>query len=445
MNVCFQAASNLSLGWHTVKLQLTTNSGNSPFYFGFEILNEQASGLIQLPPGSQLYKGKRLTKSTLTTTAYNSDFETGTLGTKGGKVLIYQKSDGSVAKALTPTDASALFGTSTNHANEELSNRLSFRMFGAGRTDDIATIGPASSNRVFTLDDGSTSLCGTNIFNNLNVAGFEGLSFTGNGDYATLTFFGTGLDIKAMLQSAANPDIAVVIDGVAVHTITNSHFGSAGAPYTIKIASGLSCGFHTARFVRGASAAANIIIQEFLTYEAETPALPTGAVALGAYNILGDFSVTNVSGNTVTDNADMYGGVVVKSMTREMNYVGTGWTLPALGANNASLPGGFYANTATNSDYVEHTFWGTGIAIHLIDSAGGTSTFTAAIDGVANAGATNTLSITNNGAGSYTVNTTTGFLPARLVFSGLALGKHTIRLTRTGGAGNFAIAGLTDQ
>lgn len=444
-NVITPVIAGLALAHHTVRLVLTTNTGNAPFWYGFEILAESSTGLIRLNPGTEIFKGVRRSITTQQSYAYNTSFESGVLGTRGGRVLVYQKSDGTIAKAVTPTDASQLNGTSANHSNEEMYRSHYFREFTASRSDDPGSITNATTTRSFTLDDNETQLSLSNAFNNLNLSNIEGISFQASGDQAAFTFVGTGLDIKALIQiSATSPDIAIVVDGVATVTLTAANFPQGNVPQNVKIVSGLPYGSHTVRFVRGAGAGTNIIIQEFRKYRPKTPTLPAGASAKHAYNILADFSAAGVAGNTLADNSDMYQGVIAKSVTREVAYFGTGWSLPALSTGSSVfLPGGYWAGTTTNNDFMEYTFYGTGIALHAIDSAGGTSIFSVTIDGVANATGANLLSITNNGGGSYTVNTTTGFLPARVVFSGLTLGKHTIRFTKTGGSGgNFAPTGL---
>jgi len=101
-NTSVNVASGLTLGTHTVKIR--NNNGAGQGVLGFEILNEEVNGNILTNPGAQLFKGKRLVNSTQDSTSYNSDFESGTLTTYGGHVLMYQKSDGSVAKAVNSSD-----------------------------------------------------------------------------------------------------------------------------------------------------------------------------------------------------------------------------------------------------------------------------------------------------------------------------------------------------
>ncbi len=120
--------SGLSLGTHTIRL-LSNGAANS-IYYGFDILNERSDVLIPefTRSNNMAYPATQL--------AYNSGFESGTLGTKGGCVSVYAKADGTTAHAVTPTEASTLTMSATDHSNEEIITSYFWREFGTGRADD---------------------------------------------------------------------------------------------------------------------------------------------------------------------------------------------------------------------------------------------------------------------------------------------------------------------
>jgi len=118
-NLVISASSGLALGLHTIKIR--DNVGNFATV-GFEILNTAGTSpnTLQLPPAQSYAGGKKLVKSALSVDSYNSNFESGTLGTKGGRVVVYQKADGTIGKAVNPTNASVAYLGSADHTNESL-------------------------------------------------------------------------------------------------------------------------------------------------------------------------------------------------------------------------------------------------------------------------------------------------------------------------------------
>lgn len=433
-NVIVNLASNLSLGMHTVKVRV--NSGSISGINGFDILTENTSGLIQLPPGSQLYKGKRLTHSALETTSYNSGFETGVLGTRGGRVLIYQKSDGSIAKAVTPTDSTALFMASANHANEEISRIYNFREFGAGRTDDFSILAlNGNVSAAFTLDDAVTTLVGGAIDTNFN----ELVRLGNAGASLTIIFVGTGIDYRIPnLGGTVVDNIQLYVDGVNVGTVT----GQGRSERVRKVASGLPYGTHTLRIENLSGTPVNTEhIREFIIYQPKTPTLPNGAVAVGSYNIMANYSGANITGTTTAGNIEIPVGTLFKAPSREYAYVGANWQFFPLDAT--SLPGFTTTTLTNNSQPLSLEFFGTGVVVHLGASVAGTYDFTVNIDGALNASGVVRSNASNLGGGSYrSTASTNAYQPCRVEFTGLTLGRHRITIQRTGGTGNFTFQGL---
>lgn len=308
-NQIIPIVSNLTLGIHTVKIRINATTGGSGFY-GFEILNETAT--IRVNPGSQYVKGKKRTLANQDLETYNSGFESGTLGTRGGRVAVYQKADGTIAKAVTPTDASSQQFSSASHANEEVARVYHWREFGAGRSDDFSLLTGTASNRVFTLDDGSTSLSGRNVQSSNN----ERIGYNTVGDFMTLTFIGTGLDVIAMHDNTGN--MTINIDGGASQNYPV--VSSGGNSVISKIVSGLPYGTHNIRFTRQGSA--NLLISQFIVYQPKTPTVPTGSKLIGTYNIPANFVANTTQGVDLIST-----GVIRKASIRESVYVnGTGGT-----------------------------------------------------------------------------------------------------------------------
>jgi hypothetical protein len=441
-NNIIPVASGLTLGIHTIKIRNDNVTGGINIY-GFEVLNENTSGLIQLPPGAQLYKGKKRTHTILETTAYNSGFETGTLGTRGGRVLVYQKADGSVAKAVTPTDASQLNLASANHSNEEIARIYFPREFGAGRADDFSRFGSTPTTPVFTLDDGSTTLIATSsIINSLN--GIEGVGWAGVVPQTiTFTFVGTGIDIETS-GSALVGTVQYSIDGSTPATITN--LTPTGIANT-KIASGLPYGTHTLRLTLSAYTSGSFYFTKFIVYQPKTPTLPNGAVEIGAYNILANFAPNSTAGISTIST-----GTLRKFATREFTYVnGTGgtvdWSIPGVTpANNIC---GFEISSNRLNAYIEYTFYGTGFDFRFMGDTNSSNNITVTVDGLT----FNTTNYPSQAAaatvygGGITFTSATGILDQQatvsvtpgcgFVVTGLALGKHTIRFNN--GTANLKI------
>lgn len=431
-NTIHNVVSGLSLGIHTVKLRL--NAIN--FHFeGFEVLNESSN--IVVNPGNQYVAGKKKTLATQQSFAYNTSFETGTLGTRGGRVLVYQKADGTIAKRVTPTDSSQLNLAAANHANEEIVRTYNWREFGAHRTDDFSALNTVAGNRIFTLDDGTTSLVGANAVYFVDNNSVQSLSTSGAGNYLTFTFVGTGLDIKLAAVSAPFEVITVSVDGSSIGTIS-----CTTSSFVQKIVSGLPYGTHTVRLTR--AAANNFALHDFIVYQPKTPTLPTGAKAIAAYNIMADYVGTGITGTAQADNMQMPAGTLFKTPLRENIYVGANWSVSAIDANSVqTIPGTATTTLLNNSQPLTYTFYGTGLVLHMGTSTAGTYDFTVSIDGALNASGVVRSNASNLGGGSYrSTSSAAAYQPVRIEFTGLSLGEHTITVQRSAGTGNFTYLGL---
>lgn len=424
--------SGLTAGIHTIRLRLA--AAVSSAFTSFEILNETST--VSVRAGSSFINGKKATASAATTFSYNSGFETGSITTRGGRVLVYQKLNGSVVKSVTPVDATSQFISSATHANEELARTHMIREFGASRVaaaDDFSLLN-ANSNRAFVLDDNTTAL----VTNN---AGFtnEVLSIPNTNDYISITFVGTGLDLIRQDFSASIDNYTVLLNNSSIGTLTTT---GTTAQFTQRIASGLPYGTHNIRFLRTAAAVGALGFVGFKVYQPKKPTLPTGCIELADYNIVADYSAAGITGTAVLDNTAIATGVITKHITREFQYRGANWAIANTNGSLYPLGGTSTGTTTNNNQPYEYTFWGTGFVIHNIDSSGATYDFSVTVDGVLNATGTARSNASNLGGGSYRSTGTTGNAPVRIDFQGLTLGKHTVIVQRTAGAGNFAVAAL---
>jgi hypothetical protein len=431
-NIVVPLVSGLSLGIHTVRFEkFDTISGFA--MQGIEILNEEAD--IQVPQGEVLSKGRAYIQNALATTPYNSGFDGApTLNGRGGRVLVY-KEPGSeeVKKAIQQVDASQGNLGAADHSNEEVYRRINFREFGANRSDDFSTLTSVTSDRAFTLDDGTTTLVGGNVRVNI-----DGVFTDGGAGNATITlsFVGTGLDIFYGTMSDINVNHTIFIDGVQVGGANPLNGDKA---FTIaKIVSGLPYGTHTFQ-LRSSNIGFHAVISDFIIYQPKKPSIPQDAEVISDYNLMADYSFDNSPG---TD--DHSPGVLGKAHSREMIYVGSGWALPI----NATRRYGGQGQTSTDNDYVEYTFFGTGVEYCFNANSASDALIEVTVDGISDiAGEGWSSGLTTNAGISF--NSSTGILDAsgdndgaRLAIYDLPLGLHTIRVTASASASAMRVQGF---
>ena len=415
-NNVVSVVSGLTQGTHTVKGRYT--SGNTPPIFGFEILSTSSS--LQYVPGSSYVGGRKVTKSALSTDTYNSNFESGSLGTKGGHVVVYQKADGTIKKAVQPTDASQLNLTSANHTNESVIRSYNPREFGAGRADDFSLLSTTQSDRAFTLDDGTTTLVGHNVQFDVIQAGGIGVPGS-SGNLITFTFIGTGLDLDLWSDGSTRTIDQVFIDGTNVGSISNA----ANARVITKVCSGLAYGTHTVKL--NSTGSAMPAIMKFITYGPVKPSIPSGAVELADYYVMGNYVATSSALVGVTAS-----GILRKMMTREFLYSGTYGSLVL--QVDANFDSGWNNSTNTAASYYQYTFFGTGFEIGTIVGAAAYN-LTISVDGSSNLTGF-TTGLLQPGSG-LSLTASTGVISGtssasgrfRVQVSGLSLGLHTIKLT----------------
>ena len=436
MNQIVSAVSGLSLGIYTVKLR--NNSSNSFSFLGFEILNQ--SSTISVTPGISYINGKKITTNTQQSLTYNSSFESGILGSVGGRAVVYQKTDGSIAKAIQPVNTSIAYLNSADHSNEEIARTIHWREFGAGRSDDFSLVanGAAGATRAFTLDDGTTALVSSSVRATTISSSPEGIYQNANGDFITLTFIGTGIDLTYFDTAAGgNDSYTFQLDGGTAQAWPYTAGTNAGALKTLKIVSGLPYGTHTLKINRVTAITWSPCIVRFVIYQPKKPSLPSGAIELADYNVLANYS-TSASAAV----GYVAPGVMRKAISnREATYVGT-WVAPTVDATN--FDSGFNTNGATSGNTISYTFFGTGFEWRGYAGAAVVNNATLSIDGSSNLSSFTTNLIQTSTGATFTAST--GLLAGtnaaanrlRIQVSGLALGLHTVKFTTNSAAGFYS-------
>jgi hypothetical protein len=419
-NGILPVVSGLTLGVHTVRIRNNNASAPSFDVGGFEVINQNATATnISVAPGVAYANGRKITDLSQSLIANNAV----ATGTRGGRVVTFVRADGTVGQSWQAVDASQLNMSAASHSNEEVARVHNWREFGAGRADDFSlTFG--TSNRAFTLEDGTTTLVGNSVSTDVN----QNLSLdTNSTSFVTITFVGTGLDISWSSGAGTNSNAnahTVSIDGGAAQNFTTVGTG-AGIINVARIVSGLPYGTHTVRFSRNVPSVWGLTIRNFIVYQPKKPSIPAGAVELADYNVMANFVANATAGaDTIAT------GILRKLNIREMTYVGT-W-IAALSAGDL---GGWNISSTTVSDYIQYTFFGTGFDFRF-GSAAGTSNHQITLNGSTDLSGF-TTSFYGPGVTAFTPSTgtytTTSGVGNGIRVSGLSLGLHVVRVTRTSG------------
>lgn len=415
-NNVVNVVSELSLGIHTVKIRRESGAAVGYFNFsGFEILNERSDILI--PQGDYFKNGQLLRHISEESIPYASVFENsyGTLGTKGGHVVVYLNDKGQIKKDIQYTDVSAQFIGATDHTNEEIIGKYSFGEFGVGNSDDFSSLVNADSDRAYTLSDGTTTLFGDNCQTS------NGTSLRpSSGGSLTFVFVGTGLDYTQLRDDLASTGALgdLYVDDVLVGSFARPEAGG-----TFKVCSGLPYGTHTVTFDSVSNSDA---LSEFIVYGPKKPEINENYAELGHYFLMADFVA-----NTTAKWDAISQGTLRKCNIKEFNYYGA-WS--STGITPIARTSGIDIRTTTVSNYFEYWFFGTGFDFRL-DSNG---TTTIEIDGSTDH---SSLATSHYGTGTWTpaAGTIVGNLTNSegIVINGLDLGLHKVKVTLTAGTALF--------
>jgi hypothetical protein len=426
-NIVVPVVSGLALGIYTLKIILI--AGAELHLPGFEILNESTS--VKTSAGSAFVNGQKKTLSALDSSSYNSSFTNtyGTAGTRGGRVLVYMKSDGTIAKDVQYVNTASAYLSSADHTNEEVIRTYTYREFAAGRSDDFSGVMSAAS-KAFTLDDGTTTLSGVSIDSSL-ITGADALRLGTGSGFFILTFVGTGIDVLTAEDPATTTrdTLALTVDGVSQGNLSST----VSTTFRIeKIVSGLPYGTHTVKVLLNTAGNGRTNFGRFIVYGPKKPALPSGAIELADYNIVADYSLNSSTAQFLGKSA----GTIFKSAVREAVYVGTWGIGTSLSAANAA---GWYVGSGTLNDTVSYTFLGTGFEWDTSANSGSPTWLIQIASGggaLTNLGTTGTQNVASgsyNSGTSTLTNTSAGY--TRFSVSGLAFGLYTVqfKLSAIGG------------
>ena len=435
-NQVINVVSGLSLGIHTVLLRGKVGSTETILIQGLEIINE--SSTLTVNPGT-LGNGKTLAQHQ---SIFNASFdvETGTDVGVGGAVSLYEE-DAVIKKAVNWAEDNQLNLVAADHSNEEIIGRHNFREFGAGRSDDFSTLASGTSDRAFTLDDGSTTLVGNDV---TKFTAIDALSLVSTGSFLTLTFIGTGVDISFPRADGTTMDrpLDIFLDDIQIANDLLPR-SLADVPIIFKIASGLPYGTHTLKIERTAIGAAGLeVFKDFIVYGPKKPTLPVGAVPLHSYNLMADFVA-----NTTPSIDTIATGVLRKTNLRELVLVeGSGGTGDWVFSFNVleALSGSQLSTDRTGT--FEYTFFGTGFEHRFKGQTNNSSSVSVTVDGLALTTANfSGTSFSVYGDGGLSYNSGTGILDSSTSgspfgsgfrASGLSLGLHTVKFTNDN-AGQF--------
>lgn len=433
------ATPPLALGLHTAKI-VFVNCGSVMRIrvHGIEILNPNASGLVNVNTGTGYYRGQKVKNTAADSIAYATGYTPASNANKGARIVRYFTGNDAPTQAVTMVDSSAVYyPNAVDHTNEEVARVYSHREFGSGRNDlKDFSLSDGTDNRAFTLDDGTTSLIG---YQNAYVASTGGLHFNSNGAFLTFTFVGCGVDFLRHDTAAGGADtFTYSVDGATPVTFSST---GTGKRFTQKIASGLPYGTHTLKLTRtSASASYDPTVIAFIVYQPKKPSLPSGAVELADYNVMASYVTSTVNGTGISQ------GVLQKSAIRETVYVGS-WTVGGIDQNVA---GSHQLYNNSNGAYSEDTFFGTGFEARWRCQNGLGNNVLVYLQNISAGGSLQVLRKTNfpglttgsNGGGSFTYDDTGVWVQydaasvygSRIYVSGLPLGLYKVKfLNQTSG------------
>lgn len=415
-NVIFNLVSGLSLGTHTVKYKLASSV---LVFDGVEILNQ--SSALTIPSGQAFIGNKKESLAVPSNSAFNAGF----VGTKGGRVSKYLK-DGIISQVIRECASTPSYLASANHADEEVVRRVNYRDFGSGISNDFSTLAASVISVAFTLDDGTTTLVGSQVRDGGTVNGLTTVSPYASGAHLTLTFVGTGLDIVIGASLTTFDNHSLIIDGVSQGNLT---LPTDAAIHTLKICSGLPYGTHTVKITRTSFVNSSTGFGDFIIYQPKKPVLPIGAIEIADYNVMAD-KVNGSSSGIISQ------GVLRKLATREFTYVGT-WGFSGIDVGFAdgwnlltNTAGGFFEYSFFG-DSIEHCAYFSGAAINWTYSIDGSTNLTAFSPTIVSA-ATGVSIVASTGVMSGTPSVSA--YQSKVIFNNLGLGWHKIKITYNSGA-----------
>lgn len=327
----------------------------------------------------------------------------------------------------------------TDHSQEEVVKTIPYKEFGANRADDFSTL-TTSSDRAFTLDDGTTTLVGNDVISEsggVTTPMDEGVYLVTNSTSSlTITFVGSGLDVKwagaANGTNAAANAYEVFVNGGSVGNWDTVE-ASAGSPKRKTLCSGLPYGTHTVTIKRNTASVWGLGIKDYIVYGPKKPELPDNTFELADYNVMADYSTT-VGGEV----GEVANGVLRKSSFRELVYTGT-WIAPTI--DTITFNSGFNLRSNTVGGTITYVFYGTGVIWNTAFNSAETYDQDITIDGSSDLSSfttsfkSSTTGLTLTPSTGKISGTASGSNHGLIEISGLPLGFHTISILQN--TGNF--------
>ena len=499
-NMVSTIVSGQILTTHTLKITFKSTGTQNYDIYGFEILNANASGLLNINPGTGYLNGVKYINSTVDSISYKASTYTFTvtsanatvgatytnngqtftvlatiaagtqlvcsgtgaplasgtltkaLGTgdttitfsafatgmaRGGRIVHYLNADGTVGQAYAAVNAAQANLSSTDHTNEEVARVYHWREFGAGRGANVANQFTGDdfsslvllSDRAFTLDDGTTTLVGYQVYLQTG----ETLAPNAPNSFITFTFVGSGVDFVITPQfTNVTSTYDVLVDGTAIATgVTGASL--ATSKKACKIASGLAYGTHTVKIKYNTTVSGQLWFNQFIVYQPKKPTLPSTALELCDYNMMADYVANTTAGATTIGT-----GLLRKIATREMVYVEgvTGTVIWTAGVGALNQVGGWEVYSDKSGTVVQYTFFGTGVELRGDASVSYSSNITVQVDNLA-ATTANFPLLTSGNYGGYSFSagvlniSVSSTAASGMWLKGLPLGVHTVKFTQT--------------
>ena len=439
-NLVYNVVSGQNLGVHTVKLAASTSP--QVVCYGFEILNANASGNININPGTAYCNGKQYNNLladanpynplpatwytfTLSSTANATAGATYTNNTQTFTVLYTivgtstlvcagtgaPAGSGNLSKTSGIGDTTIAFASSTNTTQKGY--RVVQYLNADGTTGNAWTPVAAAPAYLTNVNHANEEIARTFHWREFGAGrsdDFSATNLTASGNYAFTLDDGTTTLVGYQVASVSSDypdglrlntpstatltftfvgcglDVDMYAFGAAGNTVSIDGGSALAVPIqtvgigaNVPIVSGLPYGTHTAVFTRGGAGIA-ISFKSFKVYQPKTPTIPTSSIAVGSYNVMGSF-VANTTAAVLNTST----GVLRKSSSREMVYVdGTGGTtawVASLSPNGQ--PSGFeFASDKLNAS-IQYTFFGTGFDFRSQSQSVQSNNIAVTINGVA--------------------------------------------------------------
>ena len=268
-------------------------------------------------------------------TASSATFSTSTTVPNVSSILVHLASTSDTCSDLDPIREYARFNLSD---------------LGAKQSSDFSILSSVAGDKIFTLEDGTTSILGTLVsYAQTEIDGADvALSFSGS---SQLRLRAVAVRCDIVTVNSSGTTITVSLDGSPTYTKSVPSGGTAVVTL-----------WHNARYQTHEayiSSASGLNIVGFILYEPAPSSKPEG-VLLSTQNTIAAYNVSlNTSGDSIP-----IGGVAIDPFTSGGVYTNPGWVYNFDTSLNPAW--GRYATTDSPGAYLEYTFSGDGFEIEYL-------------------------------------------------------------------------------